>query len=919
MARQGSNMSHELHHDHEQYNRDMESQFHHGFLHPHKFNATRTGSIPDPTDASPIAFQLDENIDPVLIGLANSTNVNADQSPFGDLATNLPHNFAIRSLPQENLHSLMIPSQSGVQSSPWINEYNEDEGIMNSSDLPQYMPRPNSKRSRIESGYGSQPQYSPSAPSSSPGLPGQQDNANFHQAVFYVPSQEYSEDGDSAFEPPVHNQHHLHPTSAQRGSRIHNEASPKSGKTQRQSRRQEKKYQCAECGSAKSFVTTNDRDRHMKTVHAILNKGDRIYICHIDNCSASTKIWPRLDNFKQHVSRMHGEQYADRAEDMWQEYEPEKHSRLLAPSRAKGRLNTTAMPSLSHGIAGSSMLQRTVPPSTPSIGANAPPSSQGFNQFRPKHLPRHSRLSLHGRSSLGDELIRMHGHYFPPHASITEGTRGEIPSAQLPQSGFIDSFGQDPRQLTLADRHTLAGPEVSMERMYADRDEMMQSSEVPHISTSAADFAAMGGGLSANDSQPIIGHTQLGDALLLQSNAEGRSDASLPDRLQKLLQGLSPEHGQTFAKLLRAPSDTRESAAGLLQQTNGRSIDQSGRSRSVPSKSSSRDRQADGQKLLRCSVEFKSQSGEMKSCSKLFHKKSELRKHEKRHKRIYGCTFDNCYKRFGTKWEWKRHEHKQHNQPELWRCQAVLEDGRVCAQIFHDDIESKKHLRQQHFQGEDGANEDYVNKFAKSCWLAKKWLGPYWCGFCKEIVKQSKNVPYGPEMVKERDIHVSSHIDRKTHVMHEWVEVQGGGKTKGQMQNPDDSETDGEAIDEEEEEQAQTAERPDIDIDVHSEMTQTQSRLYRSNRSSLTRTISPTTPIVQVIPPQGQQLLMTNDGGQGGGRQQRMEVEEQFNQLSTKICCNCGYGEPREQVNSQCPSCDHLLCNNPACGFQGWS
>lgn len=56
------------------------------------------------------------------------------------------------------------------------------------------------------------------------------------------------------------------------------------------------------------FSTVNDLDRHKKSVHKIgLNKS-KSWRCAAANCSNAKKMWPRLDNFKQHIERMHKEE-----------------------------------------------------------------------------------------------------------------------------------------------------------------------------------------------------------------------------------------------------------------------------------------------------------------------------------------------------------------------------------------------------------------------------------------------------------------------------------------------------------------------------------------------------------------------------------------------------------------------------------
>ena len=60
------------------------------------------------------------------------------------------------------------------------------------------------------------------------------------------------------------------------------------------------------CESAHTgFTTTNDLDRHNRSVHGIFPPNAKIYICAAKNCGEGQKVWPRYDNFKQHCERMH--------------------------------------------------------------------------------------------------------------------------------------------------------------------------------------------------------------------------------------------------------------------------------------------------------------------------------------------------------------------------------------------------------------------------------------------------------------------------------------------------------------------------------------------------------------------------------------------------------------------------------------
>ena len=68
-------------------------------------------------------------------------------------------------------------------------------------------------------------------------------------------------------------------------------------------------FECQEpnCNRKVGFSTKNDLERHKKSVHKIApkNSTDRSFRCAAKNCPKKDKIWPRLDNFRQHCLRMH--------------------------------------------------------------------------------------------------------------------------------------------------------------------------------------------------------------------------------------------------------------------------------------------------------------------------------------------------------------------------------------------------------------------------------------------------------------------------------------------------------------------------------------------------------------------------------------------------------------------------------------
>jgi hypothetical protein len=59
--------------------------------------------------------------------------------------------------------------------------------------------------------------------------------------------------------------------------------------------------------SAQGFGTINDLERHKKSVHGMrpTHGSTKSWVCASEDCQGKNKRWPRYDNFKQHVVRLH--------------------------------------------------------------------------------------------------------------------------------------------------------------------------------------------------------------------------------------------------------------------------------------------------------------------------------------------------------------------------------------------------------------------------------------------------------------------------------------------------------------------------------------------------------------------------------------------------------------------------------------
>ena len=70
-----------------------------------------------------------------------------------------------------------------------------------------------------------------------------------------------------------------------------------------------KSYRCAfgGCNRTDGFTSRVDLSRHLRSVHTALLSADSrgFYRCVHEGCKSSTRVYPRKDNFKRHVTTIH--------------------------------------------------------------------------------------------------------------------------------------------------------------------------------------------------------------------------------------------------------------------------------------------------------------------------------------------------------------------------------------------------------------------------------------------------------------------------------------------------------------------------------------------------------------------------------------------------------------------------------------
>lgn len=137
----------------------------------------------------------------------------------------------------------------------------------------------------------------------------------------------------------------------------------------------------------------------------------------------------------------------------------------------------------------------------------------------------------------------------------------------------------------------------------------------------------------------------------------------------------------------------------------------------------------------------------------------------KRHTRPYGCTFPSCYKKFGSRNDWKRHESSQHFLHEMYKCEALRHDGTPCTRRPFRDIEALK----RHLRGEDHRLQCSDAELLEECrkyLLGREGHERFWCGFCQRLVSQEKALQNAWDA---RFKHIGDHFDKEGRDGGDWV------------------------------------------------------------------------------------------------------------------------------------------------------
>ncbi|KAK7191653.1 uncharacterized protein CC84DRAFT_598208 [Paraphaeosphaeria sporulosa] len=612
---------------------------------------------------------------------------------------------------------------------------------------------------------------------------------------------------------------------------------------------------CRRAAQGKGFTTINDLQRHKKSVHRIGVERDS-YQCASEHCRNRGKIWPRLDNFKQHISRMHRD---------------EDEADLIRKSSYRGPMPPSTM-SQADMLAGIGIEAQAAgnelddPASlislTPDQDEN--PWAASFDSGSHKYALDNDRTTRHE----GGHFLKAPDFY----TGAKSGTRSISP---------LSSTSTDPNMRKPRLQNSL--------KMLAD-DASTQSptatASLHHLSSAPQTKAEQQRQLTHAEQQ-CYALQKFGKALIAECQADPSVDGTdLGNVVLRILSGTS----QRFQSDKYEPDDPRLDA--IMTKTEALKASQAisnliKHSRNSPSISrprrSSRGSSSDRLQCTRCEVTL------ARAC--------DMKKHMKRHTKPYGCTYPKCHKRFGAKSDWKRHENSQHFQLESFRCQRTDQiHGGPCGELFQRVELFKQHIVNEHRVAKDSD----MSGETKACLIGKNYQRQFWCGFCQKIVKlkERRNAAWD-----ERFNHIDAHFSIEKRGIELWMCVETR-KTKGELlREMDRTKFDDDDGDEDGDGEPDDSPPPTADGAGNG--------LYPTyDAFPRPPSIPPPVTITEDMTRKRQYPADDDFAPAPTSKRRRTDVN--------RYCCSCGNGPWQGNMYVMCMDCNHHLCSScPADGVVG--
>ncbi|KAI0425954.1 hypothetical protein F5Y09DRAFT_80093 [Xylaria sp. FL1042] len=503
--------------------------------------------------------------------------------------------------------------------------------------------------------------------------------------------------------------------------------------------RHKKPFKCdvKGCTRTEGFSTTNDLDRHKRSVHPGSQTLGNRYVCQIGPCKNKDKIWPRADNFKAHLKRVHMKETVTEADLDSCIYKP--------PASLDETQDNPRQEVISDYNEYSAVAPGQPNNWAPYINSLGPlGDSQG-----------EEALALaNSQRELGNLQIPHSGPRQPLYQEATESN----PQSHSPIASL------SPMQ----HNHLSREIEVAESALSPIHEHSIQVSRDPSAETQATGVNVSGFALS-NEYNEYVAKTSPVNSLnnCLVKTDDGASGSIEPEctsapgasPLKLDLSNLDLDDTSEMRRLVEALQNR-----GLLEQFGYR---KEGTEAAELAKTET-DAAINQNPCHPCPT-----------CGKTFPRKCELKKHEKRHEKPYGCTMPDCDKRFGSKNDWKRHENTQHFMSEMWRC-----DEESCEKLCQRREMFKAHLEKDHQIAEPNKLDAKLEK----CRVGRNCEARFWCGFCQKIleIKQQGHQAWA-ERFDHIDEHFSGRNDRARKDPSEWKDFDSSMPSKGFEEGDDPS------------------------------------------------------------------------------------------------------------------------------------
>ncbi|KAI9702111.1 MAG: hypothetical protein M1836_001455 [Candelina mexicana] len=558
--------------------------------------------------------------------------------------------------------------------------------------------------------------------------------------------------------------------------------------------RHERPFVCDESGCTRKegFSTSNDLDRHKKSVHKITPKrgSQKSYRCFSAGCKTKDKLWPRLDNFRQHLQRMHHSEDMNellRISEQRCDTQPKLDSQQLqsdgsafgdpalvrlAPRGENPDLIFSANPK-DYSVTKSPFLQRPIG----SGGDRGPAASADVLPA----VASDSKSTLQGSFTPGPLLTSSRTQ--DPHQLLSDSSqeyerrRNTYPSNFTPRSN--ETFGP------LSSAQPLQPTDLEIS---------------PHSTSHVAgllDKPEKDDFLANQTDESIENFTTALAAKVAESLKIGSSDQELAKAFEavKNLQSIGSDQRRRNTSHLPSDLDFRQVSTSDRAWDDLESRPLSDRKESC--EDASKTLEAQVQKILQAGLSnLMNQQGSNTARTRISPSRmnrspsrAHIKKHMKRHEKAYGCTFPACNKKFGSKNDWKRHENSQHFQLETWRCSEravqppnnpisatpsqIPHESRLvneCARLFFRREVFVSHLKTAH----NVSDEAYIRDEAQKRRIGRNGQSQFWCGFCRVIVCLERK---GLEAWDEKFDHIGDHFNKGLRI-DKWVPV-GGDRPKG--------------------------------------------------------------------------------------------------------------------------------------------